>query len=478
MRSLVWFRSDLRAADNTALLHACGTSDRGVVGLFIISPAEWRAHDVAPCRVDLMLRTLRELSESLARLNIPLLIAAAPRAADVPPLVLNAAAQSHCESVCFNKEYEVDETRRDGRVIALFENDKRRAHAFTDQSVVEPGNVRTGEGKYFTVFTPFKRAWIKHITARGGISASGRPRKQPDTGIQSSPIPDAVPGFESLIPADTWPAGEKHASRRLANFIATRAEDYKSQRDFPGEPGTSQLSPYLAIGAISPRQCFAAAIEANAKSTSPLDSGSEGLTCWISELIWREFYIHTTAGFPRVCMNRPFQPHTERITWSTNADHLEAWKQGRTGVPIVDAGMRQLLATGWMHNRVRMIAAMYLTKNLLIDWREGERHFMRHLVDGFFASNNGGWQWSASTGTDAAPYFRVFNPVSQSQRFDESGRYIRRYVPELSDLDGDEIHEPWLIPPLRRGRLGYPEPLVDLSRSRREAISAFAAIRT
>jgi deoxyribodipyrimidine photo-lyase len=254
-------------------------------------------------------------------------------------------------------------------------------------------------------------------------------------------------------------------------------KDYKQRRDLPGEDGTSRLSPYLAVGSVSPRRCLEAALKVNAASSSPLEKGQEGALTWISEICWREFYVHVLVGFPRVCKGRAFQPVTERLVWNDNPDHFEAWKDGRTGVPIVDAGMRQLRTEGWMHNRVRMITAMFLTKNLFIDWRLGEAHFMRNLIDGFLASNNGGWQWSASTGTDAAPYFRIFNPVSQGQKFDPDGAYVRRFVPEVAEIEGEMIHEPWNLPALARQFIRYPDPIVDLSESRETAISRFKALK-
>ncbi|MCC6677207.1 MAG: deoxyribodipyrimidine photo-lyase [Phycisphaerales bacterium] len=490
MRALVWFRSDLRVHDNTALHYAChachasraagGDSGAGVVGLFIIVPGQWRRHDYAPARVDLILRTLRELSADLARLNIPLLIARARDIADVPAVVLETARRHACASLHFNREYELDEARRDAAVIAEFERAGLVARGHTDQVCFEPGSVRTGEGRYYTVFTPFKKACIAHHERAGGLKVWPAPPRQARTGLEPTPVPGHIEGFRSAIPGDLWPGGEAHAMARLSAFIETAIRRYKEDRDYPAEAGTSRLSPYLAVGAISPRQCIRAALEANDQrrpGLSPLEHGPAGIVHWISEVLWREFYIHITAGFPRVCMGRAFQPATERLRWSDNEEHLEAWKQGRTGVPIVDAGMRQLLSEGWMHNRVRMITAMYLTKNLFIDWRRGEKWFMQNLVDGFFACNNGGWQWSASTGTDASPYFRIFNPVSQSKKFDADAGYIRKHVPELAGIDGPAIHEPWTLPGLPRARLDYPEPLVDLSSSRERAIDAFKAIR-
>lgn len=476
MPSLMWFRSDLRTLDNTALTAACKASKDGVIALFVISPDQWRSHHYACVKVELILRTLDVLSASLAELNIPLRIIEASKITDVPKLVLKFAHEHACDALYFNKEYEIDEAKRDANTTSLFEQAGKHTYSFTDQVVLEPGSVRTGEGNYYTVFTPFKRAWIKHATQKQSITVTGKPKKQPPSKLPASKVPPNVRGFQSTVPSDLWPAGEHHARKVLSAFVNKRIDNYKQARDLPALTGTSTLSPYLTIGCISPRQCIAAAAEANT-TAQPLDSGSEGIQTWISELIWREFYIHITVGFPRVCMHRAFQPATERIKWNDNDEHLLAWQEGRTGVPIIDAGMRQLVATGWMHNRIRMVVAMYFSKNLFLNWQLGEKFFMQNLIDGFLASNNGGWQWSASTGTDAAPYFRVFNPVSQSERFDPDGNYIRKYVPELASLTSKEIHAPWELPPMSRFKLDYPKPLVDLSKTRARAIEAFSLLR-
>jgi deoxyribodipyrimidine photo-lyase len=481
MRALVWFRSDLRTLDNAALFHAAKASDGGVVALFVVSPGQWKQHDYAPAKVDLMLRTLAELSHALGQYNIALKVRVADRIADVPGVVAQTMKEFGCDTLHYNKEYELDEVRRDEKTAALIQKAGGKVFAHSDQCLIEPGDVRTGEGKFFTVYSPFKRASYKLLSSQGGVKEFPVPRKQ--HGMVSTPdaVPAVVEGFESSVDPKFWPGGEKHALSQLRTFAEKHVEPYKAQRDFPGIRGTSMLSPYLTIGAISPRQCIVAAVQANTharkNNTSPFDSGPEGITHWISEVLWRDFYIHILVGFPRVCMHRAFQPATEAIAWNENPKHLDAWKHGRTGVPIVDAGMRQLQQMGWMHNRVRMIVAMYFTKNLFLDWHVGEKFFMQHLVDGFLASNNGGWQWSASTGTDAAPYFRIFNPISQSQKFDADGTYIKHFVPELREVEGDAIHEPWTIPGLLRSRLDYPQPLVDLSKTRERAIEAFREIK-
>jgi len=473
----MWFRSDLRLRDNAALIAAC-RERTGCVGLFVISPAEWRAHDAAPVRIDFILRSLRELAPPLSKLNIPLLIAHARTPAEVPAVVRDTARAAACDQLFFNREYEVNESRRDAETISLFQGDGLPANAFDDQTILPPGSVRTQQGRAFTVFTPFKKRWLAVLGDQGGRPPQGLPARQPDTGIASSSIPEHIEGFTSPVDPSLWPPGEGAAQARLTRFCTGSITNYKPHRDLPALDGTSALSPYLAAGSISPRQCLAAALEANSGRT---EGGRVGPSTWITELIWREFYIHVMQAFPRVCMRRAFKPETDRLAWSDNDDHFRAWCQGQTGVPIVDAAMRQLAHTGWMHNRLRMITAMYLTKDLFIDWRRGERFFMRHLVDGFLASNNGGWQWSASTGTDAAPYFRIFNPFSQSRTCDPKGEFIRRYCPELARLGDDEIHEPYSeksgVGPLARASLNYPEPIVDHRASRTRVLEAFTALR-
>ena len=491
MHTLVWLRSDLRAADNSALHHAArharaSSPSARVVALFILSPGEWAAHDWAPVKVDFALRTLRELSGTLAHLGIPLLIRSALTPADVVPAVLSVAAQASCSAIHFNREYELNESRRDTALLAAAKSRGIAAFAHHDQCLLEPGSVLTQTGTPFTVFTPFKRRCFDLLAERGIPPVLPAPAPFPPSPAIAAPdgTPSSIPGFASSLPASLWPAGENEAHRRLRTFVDLRIHRYKADRDRPDLDGTSTLSPYLTIGAISIRQCLAAALAANNNrldaqpppATPTAARGHEGPACWITELIWRDFYRHILAAFPRLCTHRAFKPATDRLTWRTDTRELDAWTSGRTGYPIVDAAMRQLAATGWMHNRLRMISAMFLTKDLLIDWRAGERHFMQSLIDGDLASNNGGWQWSASTGTDAAPYFRIFNPASQSRKVDPDGAFIRRYVPELASLEGDAIHEPALLPPLLRARLDYPMPIVDHAFARNRTLAAFKGL--
>ncbi len=467
MRALMWFRADLRVRDNTALFHACQAADNGVLAVFVISPAQWAAHDWGSMKVDFFLRNLGELREALAALNIPLKVLRTDTFTTVPQKLLHLARTHGCGGLFFNREYEVNELARDRAVTAAFEEDGRSVQAYTDQVILEVVDIRSGSGGWYTVFTAFKRKWCAVLDDLGPPKVWPKPRRQVPLAIAPDDVPGGLRAFAGHCRPDLWPAGERAAGGRLKAFVGRRIDRYHSDRDVPAADGTSGLSPYLAAGVISPRQCLEAALTAN---HGRVDSGRQGPVTWITELIWREFYRYILIGFPRVCRQRPFQEDTDGIEWHLDEVLFEAWCRGRTGFPIVDAAMRQLAETGWMHNRLRMIVATFLTKDLFIDWRRGERYFMQHLVDGDFASNNGGWQWSASTGTDAAPYFRIFSPTRQSRRFDPQGAFIRRYLPELADLEDGDIHEP-------HGNLlaaaTYPKPIVDRRASRERVLAAF-----
>jgi deoxyribodipyrimidine photo-lyase len=470
MRALVWFRSDLRVDDNPALSAASAAADRGVVGVFLTCTEQWRAHNWANIKVEFLLRNLACLSDRLKPLKIPLLVRHAPTFEAAPQVLLALARRLGCDCLYFNREYEVNERRRDRAVAERFGKESIPVRCFDDQTVVPPGALRTATGRFYTVFTPFRQAWIAWVQQHGfELAPSPRPQRQwvcaPD------PIPRSLPGFDlSKGQRELWPAGEQSASARLHAFIEQRLRIYRKYRDFPGIDATSRLSPYLTLGVISARHCLTEALAAN---KGRLDRGIPGATAWITELIWREFYRHLLVGFPRVCMNRAFNPATERVPWRYDEREFRIWCEGRTGYPMVDAGMRQLAQTGWMHNRLRMIVAMFLTKDLLIDWRWGERYFMQSLVDGDLASNNGGWQWAASTGTDTVPYFRVFNPFLQARRFDPEGHFIRRWVPELSGVDCRVLHDPARLARARRDGLVYAEPVCDHPTARQRAIQAF-----
>ena len=468
MTRLIWLRSDLRVADNSAL--AAALAEGPCVALYLLTPQQWLAHHDAACKVDFWLRNLVSLREQLGRLNVPLLIRECRDWQEVPAQLLQLCRQLEIRAVHCNEEYGIHETRRDQASAQWLEQHGVAFHAHLDQLLFKPGSVLTQGGHFFQVFSQFRKVCQQRLH-HSLPACRPSPAAQAALPIASDAVPASVPGF--AVPPDAlrqlWPAGEAEAQRRLQRFADEQMERYDRQRDLPAVPGTSQLSAYLAAGVISPRQCLHAALRVN---RGEFDSGNPGALCWINELLWREFYKHVLVGYPRVSRQRAFRPETEAVAWRQAPEELAAWQQGRTGIPLVDAGMRQLLATGWMHNRLRMVTAMFLTKNLLIDWREGERFFMQHLIDGDLAANNGGWQWSASTGTDAVPYFRLFNPLSQAQRFDAEGRFIRHWLPELDGLDDRALHNPAALGGLF-GAAAYPPPIVDLASSRERALQAF-----
>lgn len=469
MTHLVWFRSDLRSRDNPALWHACKDPDNSVIGVVFTTRQQWQQHGLGERKMQLLENAMVALSAELEQINIPLLIIPADTFADCNRTLQRIIIQLNIRSVAFNIEYEVNERRRDIEFSRWCREQQVTVYKFHDQCIVPPGEVRTKQDLPFKVFTPFKRAWIQQ--AENHISPPLPKPRQRNPEIQ-----DALAGLASLqgnIPATAavadllWPANEDEAHKRLNDFAAERGHAYKELRDLPARDATSRLSVYLSLGLISPRQCLHTALSHN---KGRLTGNNPGFDTWISELIWREFYRHLLVAFPQLCKHKAFKPETEQVQWRNSESDFKAWCEGRTGYPIVDAAQKQLLAEGWMHNRLRMISAMFLTKHLLIDWRKGEAFFNQWLLDADLASNNGGWQWSASTGADGVPYFRIFNPTTQSQRFDADGEFIARYIPQLAGLPAAARHQP---DSLQRKRCGYEAPIVEHKFARQRALDAF-----
>lgn len=497
-RSLVWFRSDLRCKDNRALSQALsysGTPD-GVLALYIISKSEWIRHDWGAVKVDFIRRNLKALQETLQKeYNVPLLILEIDSFAQVPDELTKFAQENDVSVLWFNNEPEWDEMQRDEQVEQKLSQSNIHCRRFEEQCIVNPGLVLTKESKPYSVFTPFKNTWLAYIESNP-IVLENDPVKQK---VSADSLPSAANVDEHFakLPqellfskdsaskaqeiSELWPAGEIEAHRRLDDFAKLRIRNYKESRDFPNlSNGTSTLSPYLALGVISARTCF---LRAKSENHGKISSGSEGICVWISELCWRDFYRHILHHFPRVARGKPFKIESDQVEWRYPKEDVKArddfdrWCRGFTGFPIVDAAMRQLNTTGWMHNRLRMIVSSFLTKDLLIDWRHGEKYFMQNLIDGDFASNNGGWQWSASTGTDSQPYFRIFNPKSQSERFDPTGEFIRKWVPELKSLSTEALHEPTAKIDVNKLKgLGYCGPMVDHAKARIKTIEAFKKV--
>lgn len=458
---LVWLRNDLRLDDNPALSLAQEQGDIAV--LFIATPGQWRQHDESAAKLGLKAASLNDIGQKLASKGIQLHLLETDFFSEVPTLLKQFCRQQHFTALWFNRETPLDERRRDQAVCEQLDAEGVQCHALAPDLLVS-APVLTQQDEAFKVFTPFYRRWLKIL------QDIHRPpyatlEKQNGKSTFTAEIPDWAGDFRD----DLWPADEDKILNMLSRFCSNRLKAYPEQRDFPAEPATSTLSPYLSIGRIGPRRLLDS-IQYHCAQQNLHWQDSD----WLSELAWRDFYRQLLLHFPGLSMDKPFKPETEQVSWRDDQTGFQAWCEGRTGFPIVDAAMRQLLQTGWMHNRLRMITASFLTKLLLIDWRRGEQFFMQHLIDGEFAANNGGWQWSASTGCDAAPYFRVFNPTRQSQRFDPDGDFIRRFVPELATLNAKQIHDP---PDDARQKNNYPLPVVDYKMARKRAIEAFTDLK-
>ena len=470
MRILFWFRKDLRLDDNTGLHEAVQAANGDVVPFYTSESSILGREDMAGVRVQFVLDSLAALADDVAKTGSRLALTHG-RSIDT---VMQAARAVNADAVYWNDEYEPALRQRDDMVESALRTAGIRTERFHDRLLVPPGAVQNKSGEPFKVYTPFRKA-CELLPIGSPWPAVAK--------LAKHDLPDRKPakleqlGFELNAPA--WPAGAKAAHERLQVFIENALDRYGDQRDFMAVDGTSQLSHHLRFGTISPRTIAHAVREAIGSRPG---AAQKSLESYISELRWRDFYTHILYHFPHV-VDGSFKLAFDALEWPGEDAWFDAWCNGMTGYPVVDAAMRQLKQTGWMHNRARMIVASFLTKDLQIDWRKGELHFMKHLVDGDPASNNGGWQWAASTGTDAQPTFRIFNPILQGKKFDPDGEYVRRYVPELAKLDAPYIHEPWEVDEKLLAaagiRLGdtYPERIVDHFEQRDVALARYGAIK-
>ncbi|KAG0144362.1 hypothetical protein CROQUDRAFT_65197 [Cronartium quercuum f. sp. fusiforme G11] len=521
-----WMRMrDLRLSDNRALASASDTArslNAHLVVLHIFSPGDYRAHDRSARRIDFVLRNLVDLRQRLSTLHVPLYTLTIEKRKTIPERVVELLTSWDSTHIFGNIEHEIDELRRDIHLIELCEKHMIQVDLLHDTCVVEPGRVLTKENKPYSIFSPWQKNWANIINQDLSSHIDAAPDCKPNdpsatddsrlANLFEVEIPASIPGFE-LAEEDRknmesyWKAGEAAAQEMLEHFMTspldskepkqatlqmgstklsnngkadtpTIVDQYSTLRNRPDLPGTSCLSAYLAAGVISPRACLRASLEVKEKGKKSkklqVDRRELGVGMWQSELGWREFYQHVLAAWPRVSMGKSFNEKYEKMVWEWDETKFEAWKAGQTGYPFIDACMRQLKEMGYMHNRGRMCVAMFLTKDLMMDWRTGEQWFMVNLVDGDLGSNNGGWQWSASTGVDAQPYFRIFAPLAQSEKSDPNGDFIRQYVPELKSLSGKAIHDPYhVLPPDKFKKLGYPKPIVDHAVVRKRALARY-----
>ena len=482
-----WFKNDLRIMDNKALhLASEKAKSRGIplICIHIISPQDYKAHVTSAVRVDFVLRTLAVLKEDLAQLDIPLYVETVAKRKAIPDRIFELCEKWGASHLYTNIEYEVDELRREALMTRAGLESGIAVHAVPDTCVVAPGELSSGTGNQYSVYSPWFRAWVAYLhTHPHQLDLFAPPDKNPEDArttfqdLFECEIPEA-PENKKLTDEEMkrfrsmWPPGEDEARERLSKFLSEKVQNYADSRNFPAGNSTAIVSVHLSSGTLSARTAIAAARDAN--TTKKLDGGHKGIIGWISEVAWRDFYKHVLAHWPYVCMNKPFKPEYTNIEWEYNNELFEKWCAGTTGYPFIDAAMRQMNHTGYMHNRARMAAASFFAKDLLIDWRMGERYFMERLIDGDFASNNGGWGFSASTGVDPQPYFRIFNPLLQSEKFDSDGKYIRKWVKELEGIAGKAIHDPYGRKEARAAeKAGYPKMCVDHKESRERCLKRY-----
>lgn len=472
MKTVIWWiRRDLRLTDNQALAAAL-ESGLPVLPVFIIDPALLASQYASQKRNAFLWAGLQELDQDLRLRGSYLILREGEPRQELSRLVNEEFSQA----IFSEPDYSPYAQQRDQQIARRLPVQWIGSPAFHP-----PGTVLKGNGEPYTVFTPFSKAW-KSLPGLSTVTRFSNPGKiSTPAGIDSLPIPQHPANINGML----FRPGESEAHKRLTDFVTSQKGNkqppssapvytYAEGRNRMDWEGTSMLSPYLRFGMLSARQAVRAAYQAMQRAPDPLTHKSA--ETWLNELIWRDFYIHILYHFPNV---RKENFRLPGVRWMNDQVQFNAWCEGRTGYPVVDAAMRQLLQIGWMHNRSRMIVASFLTKDLLIDWRWGERWFMQHLVDGDPAANNGGWQWTAGTGTDAAPYFRIFNPTTQGKRHDPNGDYIRTWVPELAKVPTEYIHEPWLMPEDVQRQAGcqvgsdYPDPIVDHSQARQRTLEAY-----
>jgi deoxyribodipyrimidine photo-lyase len=459
---LFWHRRDLRMTDNIGLAKAREQSSK-VVGVFCLDPLILQRDDVASVRVHYMVGSLNALQEQYAKLGGQLLILKADPTIGLPKLAIALQANA----LFFNHDVEPYAQQRDRTVTDELESVGVRVHSFWDQLLHPPDEIKAGTGQPYTVYTPFWRNWSSQT------KLSPAPDLQQLTPLTE--VEHAQASAAGVIPLPTAKAlgfswdrelvlnpGTQAAQDRLDEFCDRAIASYQEQRNFPSVQGTSQLSAALKFGVIGIRTVWAATVTASQYCQS--DEARDGIRTWQQELAWREFYQHAMYHFPALATG-PYRPLLQNFPWENNEEHFQAWCEGRTGYPIVDAAMRQMNETGWMHNRCRMIVASFLTKDLLVNGQLGETYFMQKLIDGDLSANNGGWQWSTSSGMDPKP-LRIFNPMTQAQKFDPEGDYIRQWLPELRAIETESILTGKVLP-LERQHCGYPEPIIDHNQQQR-----------
>ena len=465
-KGLFWFRRDLRLEDNVGLKMTRDQADELFV-CYIVDNShrdwKWSCGDRFEFKMDCLGSLRADVEAAGGRLIV--------RTGRPVEELLKLARELEVETVVWNRAYEPYERKRDRQAEEELKEVGIGVQTWKDQVIFEKEEILTSSSTAYKVFTPYSRSWkVKQKPA--AVAAVENIERVEVAGLEQLPTA-ADMELTTYVSESSWSASASAAQQRWSEFCDNRLANYHNSRDYPSEEGTSKISPHLRFGTISIRKLYY-----DCKQQFDESRNTDGVETFVDELIWRDFYQQIIYNYPHV-IETSFKEKYRQIKWEENENWFKRWSEGRTGYPIVDAGMRQLNETGWMHNRLRMIVAMFLTKDLLIDWRKGEKYFMNRLIDGDVASNNGGWQWSASTGADGAPYFRIFNPVSQGERYDPEGEFVRHWCPELAELSADEIQAPFQLDRARLEEAGielgkdYPEPLVDHAVRREIALERF-----
>ncbi len=471
LKSLVWFRRDLRDFDHAALYHALKTSKEVYCAFVFDTEILDKLENKQDRRVEFIWESVRELKTALQSHGGDLIVRHGLASETIPALAL----ELNINAVFTNHDYEPGAVSRDEKVAQQLTKNNIAFDDFKDQVIFEKDEILSLNNKPYSVFSPYKNAHLKKLN---------------DFYLKPYPVDSYIHNLAKIAPTDLkslealgfartnlsvmrLPTGMSGGKQLFEDF-AERMHQYKDARNFPAVKGVSYLSVHLRFGTVSIRH-----LARQARDRANNDSQSIGSQTWLNELIWRDFYFQILHHHPQVAAGKAFRPEFEHLAFPNNAAFFKAWCEGKTGYPLIDAAMRQINQTGYMHNRLRMVAASFLVKDLLIDWRWGERYFAEHLIDFDLSANNGGWQWAASTGCDAQPWFRIFNPITQSEKFDGAGKFIRKYVTELSQCSDKEIHAPWLIPPLRQQSIGvvigkdYPAPIIEHAAQRALALDLY-----
>ena len=476
-----WFRSkDLRIQDNIGLHNASSFAKdhkTALLAFYVNCPAEFEWHGTSPARTDFIFENLRIMQQELKELNIPLVILDAPERKDIVPTAIKFIEEHDISHVYANYEYEVDELRRDTKFVTNLES-KACVSLHHDQTVVEPGTMKTNAGGPMKVFTPYHKTWLAVVKDDPSLldtvpspSKVDAKLSDPHKSLFDSTIP-SPPASKSFASKEEttrirklWPAGHKAAVDRLNKFISKHLEKYGETRSDPSKDSTSRLSPYFAAGVISMRETLTAFKKYNEGSADFSSTGtSTGAAAWVREIVFRELYRQTTLTTPHTSMNLPQNLKFDFVKWEVDEEGWKKWCEGQTGMPLIDAGMRQLNHEAWMHNRARMNVSSYLYCNLLLDYRRGERYFAEHLIDWDLSNNTQGWE----------PSYTVFNPISQAERNDPSGDYIRKWVPELKGLEGKAVFDPHgRLGKKEFEKLGYPAPHVDWAETKARCMERF-----